>query len=151
MGHSKPFYRNVRGVRPGKNSGYSGRAFIEDPEYARNPGHFTRALLLIIGDLRSIFEFVEPSAEGASAYSYRIHALLMRTCIEIEANFKAILEANSFTPPRGQLNIRDFRRIDATHHLSSYEAVLPIWSGGSPIFRPFEAWRDLRGKDVGPA
>ncbi|MFX4083759.1 hypothetical protein ACKU27_01505 [Sphingobium yanoikuyae] len=146
---SKPFYRTVRGMKDGPNSGYSGWAYIEDQKYADSPGHYTRALLLILDDLRAIFEFVEPSDEGREAFSYRIHALLMRTCIEIEANFKAILDANSFTPPvRRPLSIRDFRKIDATHHLSSYEAMLPMWNGASPTIRPFEPWRSFRGEEA---
>jgi hypothetical protein len=134
-------------MKPGPNSGYSGWAYIEDRDYAENPAHYTRALLLILDDLRSIFDYVEPSHEGRATFSYRIHALLMRTCIEIEANFKAILEANTFSPPAGRsLNIRDFRKIDVTHHLSSYEAMLPMWNGASPTIRPFEPWYARRGQ-----
>lgn len=143
----KPFHRNVRGMKAGQNSGYSGWAYIEDRDYADNPWHYTRALLLILADLQSIFEYVEPSNEGKTAFSYRIHALLMRTCIEIEANFKAILEANTFSSPKKRsLNISDFRKIDVTHHLSSYEAVLPMWNGICPAIKPFEPWHALRGK-----
>jgi hypothetical protein len=80
-----------------------------------------RALVLIQNDLQSIFEYLEPSDESRTAYSYRIHALLMRTCVEVEANFKAILEENTFTaPPKRSLNMTDYRKVDATHHLSSY-------------------------------
>lgn len=143
----KPFYRNVRGMKPGPNSGYSGWAYIEDRDYADNPAHYTRSLLMILGDLRSIFEFVEPSEEGRTAFSYRIHALLVRTCIEIEANFKAILEANTFTPPANRrVSILDFRKVDVTHHLSSYEVTLPMWNGDCPPIEPFKPWRPLRGQ-----
>jgi hypothetical protein len=70
----------------------------------------------------------------------------MRTCIKVEANFKAILEENTFTPPpKRSLNITDYRRVDVTHHLSSYEVILPIWNGTSPTFKPFEPWRAWRG------
>ncbi|MGY4353263.1 hypothetical protein ACVWXM_009780 [Bradyrhizobium sp. GM7.3] len=64
-----------------------------------------------------------------SAYSFRIHSLFMRTCIEIEANFKVILAENNCSRSGRQLNMVDYRRVDATHHLSSYEVMLPIWSG----------------------
>jgi hypothetical protein len=100
---------------------------------------------LIQNDLQSIFEYIEPSDESRTAYSYRIHALFMRTCIEIEANFKAILEENTFTQQTRWLNINDYRRVDVTHHLSSYEVILPIWNGTSPIFKPFEPWKAGRG------
>lgn len=149
MAHNKPFHRNARGMIEGQNAGYSGWAFIEDREYAQNPEHYIRALILIQNDLQSIFEFVEPADESKTAFSYRIHALLMRTCIEIEANFKAILDENIFTRPSGRsLNIRDYRKIDVTHHLSSYEAVLPIWNGTSPSIKPFEPWFAFRGQSA---
>jgi hypothetical protein len=144
---SKPFHRNVRGIKHGPNSAYSGWAYVEEPEYAKNPEHYVRAFTLILNDLQSIFEYLEPSDECREAYSYRIHALLMRTCIEVEANFKAILEENSFTPPR-LLNMSHYRKVDATHHLSSYEVMLPIWNGTSPILRPFEPWKAWRGRSM---
>lgn len=151
MAFAKPFYRNVRGMLPGPNAGYSGVGFITDPEYALDPAHYVRAASLIIDDLREIFEFVEPSPEGECAFSYRIHALLMRTCIEIEANFKAIFYAHNFNPgPRVRLDIRQFRRIDATHHLSSYEVELPMWNGSSRIWKPFEPWHEFRGRTAQP-
>lgn len=97
MSLGKPFHRNYRGIKPSHQSGYSGWAYLEDREYAKNPEHYARAFILIQNDLQAIFEYIEPSDEGRDAYSYRIHALFMRTCIEVEANFKAILEENTFT------------------------------------------------------
>jgi hypothetical protein len=146
MSFSKPFYRNYRAIKPGPNSGYSGCAYINDREYAKNPEHYVRAFILIQNDLQSIFEYLEPSDESRTAYSYRVHALLMRTCIEVEANFKAIFEENAFTPPpKRSLNMTDFRKVDVTHHLSSYEVMLPIWNGTPPTLKPFEPWKSARG------
>jgi len=146
MSFAKPFHRNYRGIKPGPQSGYSNWAYIEDPEYAKNAEHYVRAFTLILNDLQSIFEYLEPSDECRAAYSYRIHALFMRTCIEVEANFKAILEENTFTqPPNGRLNMTHYRKVDATHHLSSYEVKLPIWNGTPPSIKPFEPWRSRRG------
>lgn len=145
---SKPFYRTVREMKSGPNSGYSGWAYIQDKSYANNPEHYVRALELIQNDLRSLFEFVEPSDENLATYSYRIHALLMRTCIEVEANFKAILEENNFTPPKRSCDMRDYRKVDASHHLSSYRVVLPIWNGSPKIWQPFQAWKSSRGQSI---
>ncbi len=146
MSISKPFHRNYRGIKPGVQSGYSGWAYIRDRQYAKNAEHYVRAFALIQNELRSTFEYLEPSDECRQAYSYRIHALLMRTCIEVEANFKAIFEENTFTPPpRRSLNMTDYRKVDTTHHLSSYEVMLPIWNGTPPILKPFEPWRAGRG------
>ncbi|WP_443970422.1 hypothetical protein [Sphingobium sp. CR28] len=82
-----------------------------------------------------------------AAYSYRIHALIMRTCIEIEANFKAILQENLFTlPSNGRLDIRHYRKIDASHHLSSYKVMLPVWDEVPLIIGPFAEWLRFRGQ-----
>jgi hypothetical protein len=91
---AKPFHRNLRGIKDGPNSGYSSWTYgddryIEDREYAKNPEHYVRAFTLIQNDLKSIFEYLEPSDVCREAYSYRIHALLMRTCIEVEADWIA--------------------------------------------------------------
>ncbi|MEO9873936.1 MAG: hypothetical protein ABJM26_00815 [Anderseniella sp.] len=151
MGVAKPYHRNYRGIKPSSNSGYSNWAYIVDPEYAKNAEHYVRAFTLIQNDLQSIFEYLEPSEECRTAYSYRIHALLMRTCIEIEANFKAILSENTFTPPaNGLLNMNYYRRVDVTHHLSSYEVMLPIWNDQPRTFKPFEPWKPVRGQSNPP-
>lgn len=151
MPYAKPFYRNYRGLNYGPNDGYSSWGYIIDHEYAKDPEHYVRALLLIQENLKQIFEFIEPSDESRLAYSYRIHALFMRTCIEIEANFKAILAENKFTPRRNtQLGMIDYRKVDATHHLSTFEVVLPVWNGPAPILRPFHPWKALRGLPSSP-
>ncbi|MGQ0509438.1 MAG: hypothetical protein ACT4P9_02385 [Betaproteobacteria bacterium] len=148
MSHSKPFHRNYRGFVPSSNSGFSSWAYIVDRAYSQSPEHYVRAFLLIQKDLQRIFEFIEPSDANLDAYSYRIHELFMRTCIEIEANFKAILKENIFNPkdragdprPEKNWNIHDYRKINKTHHLSSYRVHIPIWSGSNSAFAPFKEW-----------
>lgn len=132
----------------GPNSGYSQWGYIVDREYANSPEHYTRAFSLIQSDLIKLFEFVEPADTNLDSYSYRIHELLMRTCIEVEANFKAILKENIFNPtdrngrtrPEKTWNINDYKKVNKTHHLSSYKVIVPIWSGMSTTFTPFSAW-----------
>ena len=99
LSFNKPFHRNYRPVlKTGAQAGYSDWAYIIDREYCNNPEHYTRAFLIIQEDLKKLFEFVEPSDNNCSTYSFRIHELLMRTCIEVETNFKAILKENIFNP-----------------------------------------------------
>lgn len=100
---------------------------------------------LIQSDLKKLFEYIEPSEESSKAYSYRIHELLIRTCIEVEANFKAILVENNYSPTfnnsgKPKFNISVYKKINISHHLSSYEVLLPIWNGPRKIWKPFEAW-----------
>jgi hypothetical protein len=145
MAQNMPFYRTVRALREGPNSGYSSSAFIRDKSYSRDPQHYVRAYLLIQKDLTRLFEFIEPSDLGAAAYSYRIHELLMRTCIEVEANLKGILLANDYRAEldrngRQKFNMSVYNKVNVSHHLSSYAVALPIWDGDGRIFRPFESW-----------
>ena len=148
MSHSKPFHRNYRGFVNGSNSGYSQWAYIHDPDYAESPEHYIRAFLLIQKDLQNLFEYVEPSDDNLNSYSFRIHDLLLRSCIEIEANCKAILKENIYNPtdkqgnplPEKLWNIHNYRIINNTHHLSSYKVSIPIWDGTQSTFEPFANW-----------
>ncbi len=140
----KPYHRIYRRVKNGSNAGYSSIGYIKDRDYTPNPMHYTRAFNLILGDLKKLFEFVEPGEASLKTYSYRIHELLMRTCIEIEANLKAILKENTYTPQQGRYgdvyNIGVYKKIDISHHLSAYEVILPEWNGDTKIWMPFKSW-----------
>lgn len=148
MGQPKPFHRIYRRVRTGRNAGFSSWNYIIDRDYAKNCEHYTRAYFIIQKDLEKIFEYVEPSDESFNTYSYRIHELLMRTCIEVEANFKAILEDNIFRNDNGRiLNMSHYVRIEKSHNLSDYEVSLPIWRGGPRTFKPFSNWKTYTGEE----
>lgn len=153
MSFNKPFHRNYRPVKEQFNSGYSDWAYIIDKEYSTEPEHYTRAFLIIQEDILKLFQFVEPSDLNNKTYSFRIHELLMRICIEVEANFKAIFRENIYTPTiqngrrRGQprtekdWNINDFKLINKTHHLDDYEITLPFWKGTENSRKPFLKWK----------
>jgi len=109
-----------------------------------------RAYKIVQADLERLFEYVEPSPESLQTFSYRIHELLMRACIEVKANFKAILTENIYTPQVDRFgnpiyNMAVYKKLDITHHLSSYEVILPIWNGPQRIIRPFEDWKSGQG------
>lgn len=141
---NKPFHRIYRIVPNGRNAGYSSTAYIKDPDYANAASNYVRAYKLIQSDLQKLFEYVEPSAESLSTYSFRIHELLMRTCIEVEANLKAILVENTFTPEICRFgpifNMGVYKKVNRSHRLSDYEVLLPEWNGERRIWKPFEAW-----------
>lgn len=150
MGISKPYHRNFRPVKKDvHNSGYSSSAYIRVKGYAKNPQHYIRAYLYIQKDLEKIFEFIEPSDKCLQTFSFRIHELLMRTCIELEANFKAILKENIYTPETDRFgnsiyNIRVYKKINQTHRLSDYVVTLPMWNGSIKEFKPFEGWANCQ-------
>lgn len=146
----KPYHRNYRSHIEWTNSWYSNWAFIVDKEYAKSPEHYLRAFIIIQDDLKKMFEYIEPADDNLTAYSYRIHELFMRTCIEIEANCKAILRENIYNPKDSQgilrkekqWNIKDYKKINITHHLSSYKVIFPIRNWTKSSFQPFAEWKN---------
>ncbi len=153
MSINKPYHRNYREIVASPQSGYSGWAYVVDHEYSVAPEHYTRAFLLIQKDLLKLFEFIEPADINLKTYSYRVYDLFMRICIEVEANFKAILRENDYTPifksgkkkneyrNESLWNIKDYKRINKTHHLDSYSVEYPIWNGKEQRFQPFKDWK----------
>lgn len=144
MAQNLPFHRAVRPAKNGSSMAGTSWPYMIDEDFANSPRNYVRAFLLIQQDLNRLFEFVEPSDLSATTYSFRIHELLMRTCIEVEANFKAILSENKCAGSRW--NIKTFEKVNTSHHLASYELLLPVWDGPSQSFRPFGDWSSVGGK-----
>jgi hypothetical protein len=114
--------------------------YIRHASYADEPSNYIRAFLLIQKDLQTIFEYIEPSDQNRKAYSFRTYELLLRTCTEVEANFKAIFRANTCGKNGGNLNITDYVKIETSHFLSGYKVKMPYWSDSSPSWQPFANW-----------
>ncbi len=145
MALSAPLYRTVRPAVDGPNSGYNGSRYITHRAYAQAPQNYVKAYLILQKELENIFDYIEPSDEASLTYSFKLHSVLMRACIEVEANFRAILAAHKFTES-GRTNMRHYGRIDQTHHLSSYRVSLPQWGQTGRIFAPFGPWRQARDR-----
>lgn len=141
MGFKLPFYRNCRCFMDNQyTEGGRGR-YIRDPRYATDPQHYIRAFMLIQKDLLTLFDYVEPSDNNLKTHSHRIVELLFRTCVEVEANFKAILYDNGYKSDR-DLNMKDYRKLETTHLLSSYLIKLPCWRGKFDCFTPFASFAE---------
>jgi hypothetical protein len=126
MGEPKPFRRNWRPIVAGQRQSLM---YCRHPKFAKNAGQYVRAFSLLQKDMLELFEYVEPSDNNLTCYSYRIHALLMRVAIEVEANCRAILIENNFPKAADKLTMLDYRKLNASHNLSSYEVRLPVWHG----------------------
>ena len=109
------------------------------PKFAQSPEHYVRAFLILLKDLQELFDYVEPADKNLVCYSYRIHALLLRACVEVEANCKAILKENGYSRA-GDWNMDDYKKIEKTHLLSAYEVKVPNWSGTRATQSPFSVW-----------
>lgn len=140
----KPYRRNVRQFVDG-NYAEGGRArYISHAKFAVAPEHYVRAFLLIQKDLLTLFEYVEPADTNLQTFSFRIHELLLRTCIEIEANFVAILTENGYKKS-GKLSMSDYQKVNKSHLLSDYEVNFPFWHGAKLMRRPFSTWENESG------
>lgn len=140
MSVTKPYYRTARQFTDGSYSTGGRSSYILLSSYADQPSNYVRAFLLLQKDLQALFEYIEPADQNLSAYSFRTHELLLRTCIEIEANFKAIFRANTYSKTRN-LNITDFVKIDKSHYLSDYTVKMPYWTGRGAVRTPFADWK----------
>ena len=140
IGIKRPFHRICRPHQDGTYT-YGGQSkYIRHPKYATSPEHYIRAFLLIQKDLTRIFDYVEPADENLNTYSYRIHELFMRTCIEVEANFKAIFSDNGYLKKSKKHNITTYKKINASHNLRAYFVKVPYWHGTKNIRQPFLDW-----------
>lgn len=137
---SRPYKRTVRQFTDGSYANSGKSAYITHHSYAEAPQQYIRAFLLLQKDLINLFEYVEPADKNKDTYSYRIHELILRSCVEFEANCKAILLENGYSKAEKDLNIIDYKKINATHKLSSYRVKLPLWNGKTNIRNPFQDW-----------
>jgi len=145
MSINRPYRRTCRQFVDGSYSEGGRWRYVLHPKYAQSPSHYVRAFLLLLKDLQDLFDYVEPADSNLACYSYRIHALLLRACVEVEANCKAILVENCYVKKdkKGReikLDMGDYKKINATHHLSSYQVMVPYWSGVENLRTPFLAW-----------
>lgn len=144
MSTNKPYHRCCRQFSDGTYTEGGRWRYIIDPRYAQSPEHYIRAFLLIQKDLLKLFDYIEPSDTNMKSYSFRTHELLMRTCIEVEANCKAIFNENIYNDKEKekviQWSMNDYKKINTTHRLSSYKVKLPIWKGCLNVREPFKNW-----------
>jgi hypothetical protein len=114
--------------------------YLLHKRYATDPRHYVRAFLLLQNDVLDLFSYVEPSDRNLGTYSHRIQQLLMRACVEVEANLTAILLDNNYKPSNPRLTMTQYRMVDTSHRLSSYEIRVPGWNGNEGLRRPFSHW-----------
>lgn len=139
MSVQQPYYRCVR---PWKDLDYSagGRwMYVTHRDYAPDAAHYIRAFELLQQDFLRLFEYIEPADANESTFSFRCAEVLLRACGEVESNCKAILNANGYVPT-GDLKMPDYRKLEPTHHLSSYSVRLPVWRGVNSVRQPFASW-----------
>ena len=134
----RPYRRTCRQFVDGHYTEGGRSGYIRHPRFAHEPGHYVRAFLLLLKDLQELFDYVEPTDTNLMCYSYRIHALILRACVEVEANFKAILTEHGYVKER--MTMADYKKVNVTHRLASYQVQVPNWTGTQGLRSPFVAW-----------
>lgn len=140
MALSRPYKRTCRQLVDGSYGNNGHWQYLLHRKFAQDPQHYVRAFSLLQTDLQDLFAYVEPSSSNLCTYSHRIQQLLMRACVEIEANLTAILVENSYRKNSGDLNMDDYKLVNHSHFLSLYEVRIPGWHCAHEIRRPFSAW-----------
>ncbi|WP_333980408.1 hypothetical protein [Burkholderia orbicola] len=136
-----PYRRTCRQLADGSYANNGNGRYVVHPMFATKPEAYIRAFLLLQKDLRELFDYVEPADQNCPSFSFRIHELLLRACIEVEANCKAILADNGYRPNgERDLNMRDYRKVEESHRLSGYKVRVPGWHGDRGVRCPFEVW-----------
>lgn len=130
MSLSKPYYRITR---PGAYI----PDYVTDLRYAADRLQLSRAYLSIEGELRKIFNYIEPDESNRLTFSFALYSLLLRACTEVEVNCKEIMEANGYS--KRNMGMRDYTKVEKSSKLSCYRAVYRNWRqncNGSVTYKP---------------
>ncbi len=101
------------------------------------------ATRMILRDLNSLYNYIEPSDDNLGVYSHRIYELLLRTATEFEANCKGILKANSYSKPENEWCVKDYFKISKVARLNEYSLTFERWES-THEFKPFIEWNPSR-------
>lgn len=138
MAIAKPYRRTCRQFVDGHYTEGGRWGYMVHSKFAQSPQHYVRAFLLILKDLQELFDYVEPADANCGCYSFRIHSLLLRACVEVEANCRAIIKENGYV--KADPSMVDYKKIEKTHLLSEYAVRIPQWNGTRGVRTPFSAW-----------
>ena len=104
---------------------------------------------LIITDLYTLFNYVEPCDDNISTYSHRIYELFLRAATEFETNCKGILKANDYSVGERNMNIsNDYFKISSAIKLSEYRVIFHRWAT-THEFKPFGEWNTSTYSSLG--
>jgi hypothetical protein len=101
-----------------------------------------RSVHLLLRDLDELFEVVEPHAANAAAFGLKMRKLLILACTELEALWRAVLEANLY-PLGERLTTEDYVKLRLPMRLSDYEIGLVDYPD-YPKVAPFRVWSEAK-------
>jgi hypothetical protein len=92
----------------------------------------------LFDQMLDLFRYVEPSAANMQTFGNKIRELLILTCTEVEAGWRAVLEQNSATP-KDRYTTSDYVRLKEPLRLSEWEVALRDYPDVG-TFAPFKGW-----------
>jgi hypothetical protein len=92
----------------------------------------------LFDQMQDLFRSVEPSAANMQTYGNRIRELLILTCTEVEAGWRAVLDKNS-PAPKGRYTTSDYIKVNEPLRLSDWEVALRDYPDIG-TFIPFKDW-----------
>ncbi len=157
---NKPFYRIWR---PVKGYDWSKATFSWDDNEEPKPTldylyddcfanqeekkSFITSTRMILRDLNTVYDYIEPSDDNLGVYSLRIYELLLRTATEFEANCKGILKANGYSKPENEWTVKDYFKMSRAARLNEYSLTFERWATAHE-FKPFNEWNPSRRKPL---
>jgi hypothetical protein len=92
----------------------------------------------LFDQMQYLFRYIEPSAANMQVFGNRIRELLILTCTEVEAGWRAVLDQNSVTP-KDRYTTGDYFRVAEPLRLSEWEVALRDYPDAG-TFSPFKNW-----------
>lgn len=105
---------------------------------------FATAYRILVEDLLTLCEYIDPCDANRSCFSHRTFELLLRACTELENLWKSYLLDKQHGGNENDWNVVDYAKIESQYAiaLSSVEVAFVHWSNGPGLsyFRPYDGW-----------
>lgn len=105
---------------------------------------FASAYRILVEDLLTLCEYIDPQDANLDCFSHRTFELLMRVCTELENLWKSFLREKKHRGDENRWNLLDYVKIESQYgkKLSTAEVAFVHWKCGSEMsyFQPYKGW-----------
>lgn len=107
---------------------------------------FATAYRILIEDLLTLCEYIDPQDVNKGCFSHRTFELLLRACTELENLWKTILIEKQHPGNPNDWTVFDYAKIESSHRIELSDVAVSFvhWKSSSAgyYFKPFEGWTD---------
>jgi hypothetical protein len=108
----------------------------KQPDVTIHAPSYVGAFDIIMGDLRHLCEYIEPTDPNLNVFSHRAYELFLRTCTEWESLCK---DGYQRTPPE-KMVIYDYKELESALCLEGVEVGVLFWRPAPTYIRPYQSW-----------